>query len=118
MTIKKTFYIDIYSCNVHVTAADDVRRSINYYLKKHGEKIIEYDVEGLFFVPIDQVSDYYLFFNLKGLDVNTLNHEISHLIEEILIHRHIKASGEQRAYLHGSTCERIYNFFKKKKCIK
>lgn len=117
MTVKQKIKIDIYGCFINVTICTDIRRSINYYCKKYNknDKGIDYDVAALFFTPGESIINYYLFFDFAYLTMNSINHETSHVAEEILVNRGIRASGEQRAYLEGYISDKIYYFIKRKK---
>ena len=57
------------------------------------------------------IKEYFIWFDINNIDVNTVNHEKSHLVEEILKDRNIKPSGEIRAYLDGLISEKIAAFF-------
>jgi hypothetical protein len=113
MTIKKKFYIDVYSCTVLIICCDNVKRSVNRYCKKYDpdDKGISYDVVGFFYKPDGAIKEYFIWFDINNIDVNTVNHEKSHLVEEILKDRNIKPSGEIRAYLDGLISEKIAAFF-------
>ena len=113
MTIRTKFRVDVYSCVVHIIVCSDVRKSVNYYCKKYDPEDcgIEYKPDGFFFKPFEKIGTYYIWFDLANVTVNTINHEKSHLAEEILKDRGIRAHGEQRAYLEGFLSEKITEFF-------
>lgn len=118
MTTKGSFYVQIYNCTVHIIVADDLQRSINYYLRKCGEKPLKKEeIPGAYCLsPDDDCSfEYYLFFGRKTIDINYINHEKSHLVEFILEERGIKAKDETRAYLDGFLSEKINALLKKRK---
>lgn len=112
MTVRTKFKIDVYSCEVMVICSSDIRKSINYYCKKHDpdDKGIKYEPDGFFLCPDAQIALYYIFFDATSMSVNTVSHEKSHLVEQILKDRNIKPAGEARAYLEGLIAEKIDTF--------
>lgn len=112
MTIKGKFYIDVYSCHVHIIYTDQIERSANYYCKKY-ELDSPGPVEGV--VINGNLLNYYLLINKEYCTVDTFNHEKSHMVEHILKHRNIRPIGEPRAYLDGCVSRKLNLFFKKKK---
>jgi hypothetical protein len=115
MTIKGEFYVPIYDAFVKIIVADNLLRSINYHLTKHGHKKEEKSPGGYFFYPHYEHGTYYLFFCKNTLTVNAVNHEKSHLIDQILIDRSIKPKDEVRAYLDGFVSNKVDLFFKRRK---
>lgn len=98
-------FIPIFECTVKVVIApNDVSmlRSINYYLRKRKDSPWLTPPEAAFMVEHNDYSDsYILFFNKKNLTVNLINHEKSHVLEQILLDRQIRSTGEVRSYLDG-----------------
>jgi hypothetical protein len=107
---KLTFKVPIYEFGCEVIFTDDILVEIN---KLHKKKKIEpldspvygYAIHGVF------NDKYHLFYRLKDVNINTLSHEISHLIDFVFEDRGIEpATGEPRAYLTGYITEKIYDF--------
>lgn len=118
MTMKSSFFVEIYNCTVHIIVADNMLRSINYYLRKCGSKPLKKEeVPGAYCLSPDKECsyEYYIFFDRKTIDINYINHEKSHLVEFILEERGIKAKDETRAYLDGFLSEKINSLLKKRK---
>jgi hypothetical protein len=114
MTIKGSFHVPIYECDVIITISDRIKNCLNYYLNQHDLQKHEYDFAGLVWRP-DGISVYYVFFGTEDLDVNTYNHEKSHLVEWILKDRSISAQNEVRSYLDGFVSKKMNDFFSKRK---
>lgn len=114
MTIRTKFTVAVYCCDVHVICCKDIRKSVNYHCKKYDpkDKGIDYQPDGFFFRPYEKIGSYYIWFDINTISVNTVNHEKSHLVEEILKDRKIKPKGEARAYLEGYISEKFDAFFK------
>ncbi len=116
MTIKGKFKVDVFSCNVHITICDNVARSVNYYLRKYNHETITGEFHGYFLVPNpDSIGHYYIFIDSENITNDTINHEKSHLVEQILKDRCIHAHGECRAYLDGYISSQVHRFFNKRK---
>jgi hypothetical protein len=117
MTITGGFNVPIYGCDVKIIISPTLKRSVNYYLRKHGEEKIEFEPAAFFFHPVNnpEKSIYYVFFDSDRLTTNELNHEKSHLVEEILKDRDIKPKDEVRAYLDGFISDKMDLFFKRRK---
>lgn len=117
MTTKGFFNIDVYACGVHVIVGDNIQRSINYHLRQDGQKEIDFEPDGYFnqYVSEGRIGTYYLFFNRENLCHEIINHEKSHLVEQILKDRSISTRGEVQAYLDGCVSQKLMAFFKKRK---
>ena len=114
MTIKGYFHVPIYECGVTITISDRVKDCLNAYYRKHDLELEKFNFEGLVWRP-EGVADYYVFFDLENLGINTFNHEKSHLVEWILKDRNISAQNEVRSYLDGYISKRMNDFFQKHK---
>jgi hypothetical protein len=113
-SVKGSFLVDVYACRVHVFVGDKLKQAINYRLRKD-EDSIDFDPAGYTLCNNDSISHYYLYFSTDHVDVNTINHEKSHVIDFILKDRCIKQNGEQRAYLDGLVSAKLDTFFKRRK---
>lgn len=114
MTIKGKFRVPIYECDVNVIISDRIKDCLNYHYGKHDLDKEQWNFAGMVWRP-DSVGSYYVFFDKEGLDVNTYNHEKSHLVEWILKDRNISAQNEVRSYLDGYISKKMNDFFKKRK---
>lgn len=115
MTAKKgSFKVDVYACHVHIFVSDKIKRAINYRMKMDNDSI-DFEPCGYTYRNSDVISHYFLYFDTGCCDVNTINHEKSHLIDFILSDRQIKQNGEQRAYLDGLVSEKLDKFFRIRK---
>jgi hypothetical protein len=117
MTTKGSFKVPIYDCTVHLIVSDRVLRCINNQLQKDGEELLEICPGGWFYRPAECYCNYYIFFHLGNLSHNYINHEKSHLVEEILTDRGISPKGESRAFLDGFISHKIELFFRRHKKI-
>lgn len=115
MSMKGQFHVPIYECDVIVTISGHAKDSLNYYLRKLNYEEHKEDFDGMIWRPNDRVGKYYVFFDDKGLDVNTYNHEKSHLIEWILKDRSISPQNEMRSYLDGFISKKMNDFFQRRK---
>lgn len=113
MVIKGSFKVPIYNCFVYVIIADNLLSSINYRLRVNDIGKLKEEPGAFFFNP--DHCHYYIFFNKKTIDVNFLNHEKSHVVEQILKDRGIRAMDEVRSYLDGFISEKLNEFLKKRK---
>lgn len=116
MVIKGSFQVDVFDCNVYILVGDSIRNSINYHLRKCGTGEIDFDPSAFFCNPdLSKIGKYYLFFDVDDLSVDIVNHEKSHLVEQILTDRDIKPVDEIRSYLDGFLSRKIHMFFKNRK---
>lgn len=111
---KGSFKIDVYSCEVHIFVSDKIKRAINYRLGVNDDSI-DFEPCGYTCRNNDVISHYFLYFATSCCDVNTINHEKSHLVDFILSDRGVKQTGEQRAYLDGLVSEKLDKFFRVRK---
>jgi len=118
MTIKGKFKVDVFDCTIHIVIAKSIKNSVNYYLTKAGQtnSLIDYEPSGLFCNPhTERIGNYFIFFQEEDVTVDIINHEKSHLVEQILIDRDIKPKDEIRSYLDGYISRMVDLFFKKRK---
>ncbi len=116
MSIKGKFDVDVYDCTVLITITKSIRTSVNYYLRKYNGETINFEPSGYFCNPRgDRIGMYYIFFHEDDVTSDVINHEKSHLVEQILIDRDIKPEDEVRAYLDGHISKMMDSFFRKKK---
>lgn len=115
MATTGKFDIDVYDCTVHISICKDIKRAINYRLRQCDEETLELAPRGFFFRDKGDCSRYWIFFDQEWFDHDTVNHEKSHLVEEILRDREIRPTGEVRAYLDGCISKKFNQLFKKKK---
>lgn len=110
--------IPIYNCTCHVLIGDEIEKTINNYVKKHKwpiENYIEHGKQVHGYVPdIDDIENYYIFYNKDSLTINIIAHEISHVVENIFNEKGIEANGEARSYLTGYITESIVDYVIKK----
>lgn len=117
MVVKSKFHIDVYDCDVIVHISDDLTHSVNTYLKKFGD---ESDVEtgcvynGYFMRPQNSLDTYIVFYQSDSINQENVNHEKSHLVEQILVDRDIPSLGEPRAYLDAFISKKLNALLKKK----
>lgn len=109
--------IPVYSTVINVIIENHIETVINRYVKKNKWKdevlVPKGDELDGYAVNTGELSNYYLFYALVGLNINTVSHEISHLIDHILDDRDIEDT-EARAYLTGFISETIINYLLKK----
>lgn len=110
MTKKAKFNIDVFDCTVHVIITDKPKEVINAHFRANDCATIDYAPAGFcanFRANAGRIGNYYLIFDVNFIEVNTVNHEKSHLVEFILTDRSIRASGEIRSYLDGFLSKKI-----------
>jgi hypothetical protein len=116
MTIKGKFNVDVFDCTVHIIICKSIKASANYYLKQADATLIDYEPSGLFFNPhIERIGNYYVFFQENDVTSDVINHEKSHLVEQVLLDRNITPKNEVRAYLDGYISRMFDSFFRKRK---
>jgi hypothetical protein len=115
MVIKGHFAIPIYQCYVNVILSDNLKRVINFYLRKAEVKQLDYEPGAYAFSPDDGSSNYYLFLDINDVTFTYLNHEKSHVVDFILQERGIKKQDEPRAFLDGFISDKLVKFLKKRK---
>ena len=116
MTIRGTFKVPIYNCQVNIIVSDNLKLIINNLFRKHNYHNDGQEVGALCYNPSDaEFGVYYLLFDKSELCLNFMNHEKSHLIEYILEDRGIKAKDEVRSFLDGFLSDKIHSFFKQRK---
>ena len=116
MTIKGKFEVDVFDCTIHLVIAKSIKASANYYLRRADNTVIDYEPSGFFCNPhTERIGNYYVFFQEDDVTTDVVNHEKSHLVEQILIDRDIKPKDEVRAYLDGYVSRMFDLFFKKRK---
>jgi hypothetical protein len=114
MQHKLTISVPVYDFTCEITFASEIEVAINKVRKKQSLEPIEGTVHGYAF-GTNSVHKYYLFYSLQNLSVNTLVHEISHLIDFVFTDREIDPpTGETRAYLTGHVTSKIFEFVYKK----
>lgn len=117
MLQKGTIKVPIFDCEVKVIVGGyecELRRSINYRLRAYDEEVFEVAPSGCMLAHSTYVGTYYLFFLKEDLSVDIINHEKSHLAEQILKDRQITSTGEVRAYLDGWLSHKLDLLLKKK----
>ncbi len=117
---KFKIQIPIYECTCHIIISDNIEKVINRYAKlkkwEKGATIEEgEEVHGLATSNGD-TKNYYLFYSLNSVTVNSLTHEISHTVDDILSNRSIQ-DGEARAYLVGYISDKIFDYVFKKQLL-
>lgn len=107
----KSMEIPIYSCKVVFKTTPDITKDFKTICKKHGNKSeFEDSVVGLMF-RLD-CSVYYVFVDEENITMNTVAHEIFHLVRAITEDRYI-TDEEAQAWLMGYMMEHAYLFFLK-----
>lgn len=117
MKMKLTIEVPIYNCKCVVFIDNDIEKLANTFIKKNKIDVIPLEegakVRGLAFQG-NTTSVYYIFYALEDMNINTLSHEISHLVDYICGDRGITDT-EARAYLTGHITEKVFDFILKKK---
>jgi hypothetical protein len=116
MIIKGIFRVPIFDADIIIIVSDNLLKTINRYYKKHGDTDFEVVEPGaLFYSDGNADTPYYLFFHKSNITTEVVNHEKSHLVEEILIDRSIEPIDEIRSYVDGFVSTKINLFFKRRK---
>jgi hypothetical protein len=113
MKYQFTIKVPVYNFNCRVIIADDIEIHVNKLRKKLELEEIEGLIHGYAMCGND-VHTYYLFYQSEGLTINTIAHEVSHIIDYVFTDREIEPEGEPRAYITGYlTSEIVERTFKK-----
>ena len=112
--MRKKIKIKLYECSVHFIISSDLDKEATRILKKYNE---EYDeehgvCEGYTF-NVDML-DYYFILSDSHASINTIAHEVYHLVCSILEQRDIKDE-EAGAWLCGMLMDEAFKFFSKHK---
>ena len=116
MTKRKKINLKLYQCFVHFMVTDDIVKTVSRIYRAKGEKVpdgIE-DIEGLCF-NMDP-DNYYVALSSDKLTVNTVSHEIYHLVKSILSGRAIDDE-ESAAWLCGMLNDEADKFYSKAKQV-
>lgn len=117
---KLDIKLPIYDCSVKIIIESDIKSIVNRYAAKkkweNGKNYLTYPVHGLT-VSESKMKDYYIFYKTESLTVNTIVHEISHVVDFILNEREIEDKGEAKAYLIGYISEKVFDFVFKKSLL-
>jgi hypothetical protein len=101
--------VPIYNCTCKIIIDNDIVKTINNYGKRNKWDKHDYNVHGLAVNPGD-MQEYYIFYAIDSLNVNTIVHEITHLVDYILEDRAIENEGEAKAYLTGYISEKVFDY--------
>lgn len=120
MTVTGTFKVPIYDAEVKIVVSDtqiNMLRCINNLRRKHKDELEASCPSAYFYHDAESDDDdwYYMFFQFDKLTVNAINHEKSHLVEQILIDVGIKPKDEARSYLDGFISHKVDLFFRRRK---
>jgi hypothetical protein len=115
MQCKFTIKVPVYNFNCSVVFTDSVVDTANKQTKKYNLEPLTNDVYG-FAMGTNTVHQYFLFYDVNDITMNTISHEISHLIDFVFTDRGVDPqTGEPRAYLTGYITEEIYDYIIRKK---
>ena len=114
MRKSKKIRIKLYECSVHFIVSDNLDKEATRILKKYNETYDEEDgvCEGYTF-NVDML-DYYFILSDNHVNVNTIAHEVYHLVCSVLDQRDIKDE-EAGAWLCGMLMDEAIKFFTKHK---
>lgn len=116
---RLTISVPIYDFKCIVIFDNKIEKTVDRYLKKDKARPLDEEVFGFSFRPGGSLKIYYIFYGLEKLDVNTICHEISHIIDFTLEDRNVeKSNGEARAYLTGYISEKVFDYIFKHKLLK
>lgn len=115
MRYSRTYSIKIYDCKITTIISDDVLAEIRKLYKKNGEacKIVT-NVKG--FVVYWDIDHYYMLFNTDYIVMNTICHELYHLMRAIARPRAL-FDEETRACLMGLLGEEHHTFLRLKNIL-
>lgn len=113
--------IAVYDCTIKVVISKDIRKVINSYVKrKKWDKDTalpeDHNVHGLA-ISNEDMKEYYVFYDIEDVKVKFLTHEISHIVDFILVERDLEDKGEAKAYLTGYISEKIFDYILKKNLL-
>lgn len=112
MRKSKKIDIKLYQCKVHLFLTDDLTREYNRIYKKHGEVPTEPAEDGEAWTLTFDICDYYILINDKKSSVNTIAHEVYHVVYGIMQDRDIQDE-ESGAWLCGMLIDEALKFYNK-----
>jgi hypothetical protein len=101
----------MYQCAVHFILTDDLAKEYNRIYRKHKELPIYAAEDGEAWTLTFDISDYYILVSEKHKFVNTIAHEVYHVVYSILNDRDIDDE-ENGAWLCGMLMEEALKFYK------
>ena len=112
--MRKKIKIKLYECSVHFIVSDNLDKEATRILKKYNETYDEEHgvCEGYTF-NVDML-DYYLIISDKHISINTIGHEVYHMVWSILEQRDINDE-EAGAWLCGMLMDEAIKFYTKHK---
>lgn len=114
MKFKLTIKVPVYSFTCDIIFDHEIESRINAVRKKQKLEPIEGTVHG-YALGENNIHKYTIFYSLDRLSINTISHEISHLIDYVLLDREVDPpTGEPRAYLTGHVTEKVMEYIFKK----
>lgn len=109
MRRSKKIKLDLYQCKVHLIVASDLEKEASRIHKRYKEIYIDGPCEG-YCLSFD-MADYYLIIEEKHTSINTIAHEVYHIVQSLLEDRDIKDE-ESGAWLCGMLMEEAVKFYK------
>ena len=114
MRRTKNIKINMYQCAVHFILTDDLAKEYNRIYRKHKELPIYPAEDGEAWTLTFDISDYYILVSEKHKFVNTIAHEVYHVVYSILNDRDIDDE-ENGAWLCGMLIDEAFKFYFKTK---
>lgn len=117
---KTCIRVPLYGINIHLIVDDEVNKQVVKYIKRYKWNIPTSDyskpcIEGLQITHNN--STYYIFIEKKYCSINTISHEIRHVIQSAFRNKCIEEETEAEAYLTGHVTECIFDFLLSKKLL-
>jgi hypothetical protein len=118
---KLEIKIPLYDCICTIIISKDIEKVINRYVKRkkwHKDYLVD-DHTYLhgYAVSPENMTEYAIFYKDSSLTVNTVVHEITHMVDFILEERSIENEAEAKAYLTGHISEKVFDFIFKKNLL-
>ena len=108
MKRSKKIKLNLYQCRVNLIVASNLEKEAARIHKKYNELYTDGPCEG-YCLSFD-MSDYYLIIDEKHTSINTIAHEIYHVVSSLLEDRDIKDE-ESGAWLCGMLMEEAVKFY-------
>lgn len=117
---KTCIRVPLYGISITVIIDDDVHKSVARLSKKNKwilnpDFTKPFNIAGL--AVYQGSEEYYIFFEKKHTSVNTVTHEITHVIERVFENKYIEDESEALAYLTGYVTEKIFDFLLSKQLL-
>lgn len=112
MRKSKKIEIKLFQCRVHFILTDDLTKEYNRLHKKYHELPVNPAEDGEAWTLTFDISDYYVLVSEKHITINTIAHEVYHVVYSMMHDRDIEDE-ESGAWLCGMLIDEALKFYQK-----